>query len=335
MPPILTNNMSLTVWDTDDDFFDGSQLAGNFTILDNHDHDQASGRGRQINSPGIADGSITSTKLAVDSVTPTKIVDHSITGQELADNAIATQHIQDNAVTSAKIPDGAITSDKIDPNFLPIGSVISWYRPNTSIPLPGGWEVCDGRNWVDISNAWNVTTGTIPNLRNKFILGAALSGIGTAPTDPPDIAAAGGSHTRNLGHSHTVADHMHSVDAHSHSISSDGGHKHRFVTTVWDGGGNPIGTSFTDAMQRGTAVPGSSGTRQSFYIPELNRSEYYGENVSAPMETVGNHSHGSATGTAGSNTSVATGLATSTWVATAVDLRPAFVGLLYIMRVRN
>jgi hypothetical protein len=335
MPPILTNNMSLTVWDTDDDFFDGSQLANNFTLLDQHDHDQSQGRGVQINSPGIADGAIGTSKLATDSVTPVKIVDHSITGQELADNAIASQHVQANAITTSKIPDGAITPVKIDPNFLPIGSVISWYRPNGSISLPTGWEVCDGRNWSDIANAWGVTTGTIPNLVNKFVLGAALSGIGTGPSTPPDIGAAGGSHTRDLSHSHTVSDHMHSVDAHAHGIVIDGSHKHRFATTIWDGSGNPIGSGFTDGSQRGTAVPGAAGSRQSFFVPELNRGEYYGESVPAPMETVAGHAHGGATTTNGSNTSVATGVTTNTWTATGTDLRPAFVGFLYIMRVRN
>lgn len=329
----ITTNMLLTIWDSDDDFFDGSQLAGNWTAVDVHNH--TPGHGTLIPSGGLADGAITTAKIAADAVTPDKIPNNSITGSELANNAIATQHLTDASVTTPKIADGAVTPAKIAGDFLPIGFVGAWYRPNSSVPLPTGWEICDGRAWSTIINAWGVSTGNIPNLVNKFILGAALTGIGTDPASPPDIGASGGSHTRDFLHTHTVTNHSHTVDAHHHGISVDGAHKHRWLTTIWDGSNQPIGTTFVDGMQRGTAVPGSAGTRQSFYIPELNRNEYYGENVNAPMETVAGHSHGTITGDAGSNTSVATGVTTGNGLANSTDVRPAFVGLLYIMRVRN
>lgn len=327
-----TSNMGLTAWDLGTDPYDHSDLANNFVAIDGHDH--TTGKGKQIPAAGIVDGAITTAKIAANAVTSDKIPDGAIGQSELANDSVGAAQVIDGSIGAAEIANGSITLAKLDPSILPVGSVIMWYRPNSGVALPTGWEIMDGRPWSSVSNAWGVSSGNMPDMRNRFPLGAATTGTGSGTGTPPDIGQSGGSMTATLDHSHTVDAHSHTIGDHTHGISSDGSHKHGFVTTIWDGGGNPVGTTVTDGMQRGTAVPGSQGTRQSFYIPDLNRSEYYGENVSAPMQTTGSHAHGGATtGTVGGAfASGTTAPNTSTWSNT-LDKRPQYVGLLFIMRV--
>lgn len=329
----ITSHMGLTAWDLGEDFFEGSDMANNWKAIDQHDH--TLGKGQQIPSSGLRDGAVTESKLADNSVTPAKIPNGSLTGAEIAPDTIDGSHLKPNSVGGSELQDGAVGSSKIDPNFLPVGSVIAWYRPNGSISPPTGWEVCDGRNWSGISNSWGVTTGTIPDLRNRFILGAALSGIGSSPADPPDIGQVGGSQTRDFAHVHAVNAHSHTVNSHTHSIVTDGAHRHRFEAEQWDANGHPTGVpGLVDGHQRGTAVPGAAGVRQSFYIPGVNVGQFYGEDVAAPMETVVGHDHSGATGGATAATNSVAG-ATGNALADDMDMRPQFVGLLYIMKVRN
>jgi hypothetical protein len=198
----------------------------------------------------------------------------------------------------------------------------------------------DGRAWSTITNKlgaggvqWN--TGSIPNMSNKFVLGAALVGTDVIPSTPPGIGQSAGSHTRDLTHTHTTNAHSHTVDSHVHSISADGSHTHGFVATVWDGGGNPIGTQIHSMIQRRVAgaLNDQVISRQALFVPELNNNNYYGPEVTAPMQTTGSHAHGAATGAAAPSTSAATATVNN-WAGTDLDFRPAYVGLLFIMKVR-
>lgn len=328
---LITSLMGLIAWDLGNDYYSHTQLASNFQKIDGHDH--TSSKGKQIPSGGLADGAITTSKIATSSVTSEKIVDNSIGGSKIVDGSIGTNELADGSVTGPKLASGAITKDKLDPNIVPVGTVISWYRPTTDIPLPLGWEVCDGRAWSGIQNAWGITTGTIPDLTNRFVLGAGLYGTGTDVSTPPSMGQVGGGHAKNLSHAHTVFPHAHFIPQHAHSIGPDGAHRHRWPTTVWDGAGNPVGTQMVDALQRGSAVKGAEGSYQAMYIGGLNRNEYYGEQVSAPMETTGEHSHGSTTGN--SNVLQSSDAAPNTYNALegSTDIRPAYVGLLFLMRV--
>lgn len=74
-------------------------------------------------SSGVADGSITTTKLADDAVTGTKLADGSvdtaavaldaITTNRLADSAVSTDKLQVEAVSSAKIQSNAVSNEKL------------------------------------------------------------------------------------------------------------------------------------------------------------------------------------------------------------------------------
>ena len=67
----------------------------------------------QIIAGGIADGSITSSKLADQSVGTAALIDGGIATVDLADNAVTTAKIINDAVTTDKIVDDAVTTSKI------------------------------------------------------------------------------------------------------------------------------------------------------------------------------------------------------------------------------
>lgn len=326
----ITPNMGLTAWDLGADTYDHAQLAANFSQIDLHDH--TSGKGRQIPTDGISNNAVTSGKIAGNAVLPnTHIPTDSIDQSRLAVDSVGNSELQDNSVMTANVVDGQITLPKLDPNILPVGFVAMWYRADPSVLPPTGWEVMDGRAWSTITNKlgaggtqWN--TGNIPNMANKFPLGSALSGTGTGPSQPPGIGSSGGAHERDLSHTHTSNAHSHVVDAHAHSVSADGSHNHRFVANT------QAGASLRDLFSRDVGVPKIDGSRQALYIQEHNRDSFAGSDVAAPMETVASHSHGGSTGSSGPGTNSAASTI-NTGLTGTQDLRPAHIGVLFIMKV--
>lgn len=316
-------NMGLTIWDLGTDAYDHAQLAANWNAVDLHDH--SSGKGKQISSAGLADGSVTTTKIADGAVTPVKIPNDSITAAQLAAGAVGTSELADGAVTTSKIASGAVTVDKLDPTLIDIGFVRMWYRSSSSIPLPGGvWEVCDGRPWSSIvpnkmgPGGTQLNTGNIPNMTNAYPVGAGLSNIGTGPTQNLDIGQAGTTtHTQtlNLAHSHTVA-------SHTHGIAADGTHYHYYGD---DNGRLTPPAAPTGPTQQSKANRGNDNYQTATASAEAFAYQdhiHYGNTSQTP-----DHTHGGATAAAspGTDTQLST---------TIVDKRPASVGLLFLMRVR-
>ena len=96
----------------------------------------------KINTFGIADNAVISSKIAQDvilaedidanavtvnelannAVTTDKILDGTIITTDLADDAVETIKIKDLNVTTAKINDGAITTAKLDSNAVTLGT---------------------------------------------------------------------------------------------------------------------------------------------------------------------------------------------------------------------
>lgn len=58
---ISTPNLGLAVWNNELDGYSSSQLAGNWDLVDNHDH--TLGRGKPITTGALADGAVTAVKL--------------------------------------------------------------------------------------------------------------------------------------------------------------------------------------------------------------------------------------------------------------------------------
>lgn len=307
-----TPNMGLTAWDLLGDPYDHSQLAANFTKLDTHNHDPASAGGVRIGTGGIADGAITTPKIA------------------------------DGAVTTAKLANGAVTSDKLDKTFIhPLGMVISWWRPNGLTAVPTGWAVPTGQSLTASQHDFpGGGTIVLPDLRNSFIMGVTEATIGsTGGSNSVDIA-----HTHSVGsHSHTIPAHSHTVPGHAHNVSS---HSHGIPTQAglgfYDSLGNP-----QVLLQRGFPRPEGAGPlRQFAYVPNLNA----GNDVSETAAMVP-HNHGGATDPASSTTdstalttnnnsaALSTDPATASTGAASISLsavenRPAYVGLLFLMKVK-
>lgn len=176
---ITTTNMSLTAWDQNSDPYSHSQLSNNFIAIDNHDH--TSGKGLPITTDAIDDGSITTAKLA--------------------DNAISTIKIQDASVTPAKLTVG--------PKPVYLGACVPFWRPSPSTPLPDAnnsiWRVADGSLCLAADHDFpGVLDIPLPDLRNRFVLGAVASGGGAEVGSNPAIGLTGGSHVKDLSHRHSV-----------------------------------------------------------------------------------------------------------------------------------
>ena len=148
--------------------------------------------------------------------------------------------------------DGTITGDFIQvDNIPPIGSIMLWTGPDTS--LPGSWLPCNGatRDQADYPALYNVlttngtdfrwganpsgTTFVVPDLRGHFVIGSGTGGGASYPR-----ASSGGSkdsvtivhtHTTNAS---TVSDHTHNVSNqgnHNHPISNQADHAHNTNTS--------------------------------------------------------------------------------------------------------
>lgn len=188
--------------------------------------------------------------------------------------------------------------------FVPVGSVIDWWRPNNTVGVPTGWAICDGS--VISSTNHDFGTGasiTLPDMRGKFALGAnvaladaAAATAGDAAANAPGIRGAGGSHARNLQHSHTVNSHDHGgVGDHNHSVPFSGLGSTSVVMNN-EGGGGPF--------------------------------------VEVSLAT---HAHGfsSPTGNGGAHTHSAQTPGTDNQLGTAQDIKPLYIGLLKIMKVKR
>lgn len=322
-----TPNLNLTAWDRATDFFDFSALATDWQRLDVHNHNSSAGLGLQIGTSGIVALSITTVLVA----------DKAITQAKLADLSVGTAQLQDGSVTNAKlasggtingnqITPGSIGFTQLDPNVQPLGTVLLWYRAPGDVRLPGGvWEPLDGRAWNSVPNSLGYSTGNMPDTRNAFPMGAALTGSGNGPYVPPAIGATGGNHTPYFGHAHTVALHNHTQVGHTHITTYNGAHNHTFASNHLHSRGNsfPQGMTVINAntnQQQGNPL-------QSTYIAGFNSGS--GDAV-AVMDSTPDHIHGTNaaqvnTDYGGSNTDVGMGY---------IDTRPQFVGFLFIMRVR-
>jgi hypothetical protein len=96
---ITTTNMGLTSWTSPSDLFNNTELADNWTAVDQHDH--TAGKGVQIPAGGIATGAVTNAKLGANAVSSTK----------LGVNSVTTAAITDAAVTAAKL--GALPAARV------------------------------------------------------------------------------------------------------------------------------------------------------------------------------------------------------------------------------
>jgi len=88
---------------------------------------------------------------------------------------------------------------------VPVGTVVSWWRPDAGTPLPSDdWAIADGSVVSDPASP--LYGKTLPNLTDRFVMGVVMANIGQT----------GGSNTLNLSHQHVVDSHTHILPDHSH-----------------------------------------------------------------------------------------------------------------------
>lgn len=163
-----------------------------------------------------------------------------------------SQNMQDKAIPSAKIKDDAALdlnalSQAILRQAVPIGAVLDWFRPASSVALPSGFAVCDGST-ITAANHDFGTGGsiTLPDLRNKFIVGAndgAADASGGSPSTAPGIRGQGGANEVTLSAVQSgVGAHGHGDNISvSHNLSIGSGNAN--INASINGGGN-IGLSY-------------------------------------------------------------------------------------------
>jgi hypothetical protein len=290
-------NMGLSIWDDLDDPYDHSQLAANWQAVDDHDH--SPGKGKPLGAGALADAVVGS--------------------NQISNNSILTRHIKDGEVKTNDIADGAITSGKLADNIfgamVPLGEIIIWFRPSSTIPIPAGFVVCDGRTLLQSEHDWNFGSITIPNLVNAFVMGVA-PGSGENSIGGSNVASWSHSHTI-APHNHIVGDHSHVVPGHNHFIQEDGSHTH--------------GMGIANRGNHNIATSGQP------YVEDFAFSDHIHS-----IGAVGTHNHTGATGISSAQTTTGSGnqqtsnvSLTTSGATLGGDIRPAYVGLLHLLKVRS
>jgi len=336
---ITTANLGLVVWDSEEDDFEHSQLADNFVRIDAHSH--LGGLSEALNSHDELPGSGHWTNLGLGLAIKTAAIEpaailrylikeravghkqidiQGIESENIADENVLNEHLANESVDDRTIKEETITIDKLDPNILTLGSVILWFKYSVSAEPGDLWHLCDGTAWASIPNSLGLSSGNIPDLRERFARGSDLTHTGEV----------GGASAINLAHAHNVSSaslqHVHTVGSHNHSIVPDGKHHHTFA------GGFQIG-SRRNAFVNHLTLEGHTADLQSAYLQEFNEG---GESASASMDQGGEHNHGGATGLSAAFSTGGSSLGGSVQTdvqLTNVSVTPPFVGLCYIMRV--
>ena len=338
---ITTANMGLVCWDSEEDDFEHSQLADNFVRIDAHSHEGGLsealnshdelphagywtnlGLGLAIRTSAIEPEAIRRYLLKLRSVASKQIDIEGVLSENIAEENILNKHIDKEAVDDRTIKQETITIDKFDPNILTLGSVILWYKYSSGATPGDLWHVCDGTAWSAIPNNLGLSSGNIPDLREKFARGTDLTHA---------TGGAGGNASVNLSHHHNTTasalEHSHTIGAHNHGIVNAGLHHHTFE------GGYQLGTR-KNAFVNNLTLEGHSNTLQSAYLETFNEG---GESASASMDQGGEHNHGGLTGlsiayaTGGSSLS---GSAATDTQLIGIETTPPYTELAYIMRVR-
>jgi hypothetical protein len=241
----------------------------------------------------------------------------------------------------ASLPLGAM-SPAVMRQMHQIGEVIDWWRPNATVPLPSGFEICDGHSVPAGQHDFagmSAQAVNMPDLRNMFILGAdstkthaAAAGQGNTAAEAPGIAGTGGSNAKkSLAHGHGIPayDHTHNVGLpnHQHSGAGLAASDHSHAWGAWSGmsGGDTInrasgGAAFERTWNHQHYTGGQTGGATALGVG--------GYTAPGGAATVGS------TGVVGGAAAQATNSTTWTGGDPGDDLRPRFIGLLKLMKVR-
>jgi hypothetical protein len=248
------------------------------------------------------------------------------------------------------------------PTEVPIGGIILWW--GTAAEIPEGFEACDG-TVVKTKDA--VLRGAKPNLESKFVRGApayrsfapqafAGGGSDTIALDGNSVQLAIAPHKLTSAQlpahthltpelTHTVNDHSHTIAAHHHGMSHDhpgGAHTHDGIDTVSivakqtstdlpdASPGDPYLQSFTSSTTITGAVTTSFTTGTS---SKANTDDNTAQTTSTTKGTAAaNHAPKETSSTGNQGQILLDHKASVT--ATSLDNRPAFVDVVFLIRVK-
>ena len=270
----------------------------------------------------------------------------------IAPARVATRTIGWNCVTAAagSIPtsmlagDAALDldalSDEIKRQLVQIGEVIDWWRPQSSVPIPAGFEVCDGHQVPAGQHDFpGLATSAInlPDLRNCFILGADSGKADSTGATAVDTAA-GAPGIRGSGGSQTHVTVTAELPAHHHEAGALGAvaagshtHGHGLVTSA---ASHVTGAYPWALIANGSVVTGKRDGTGSESFPVGAGG---GGTASIFTYNSGAHSHtiSGAISAAAAHTHDVSGDTADTGGGTAHNNTPRFVGLLKLMKVRR
>lgn len=153
------------VWDRSQDSFNGEDLVYNFDNLD----ELIGGPDGATGASGNEFAGVASSWLGYGDAIPSQATDTQYPG-----TTNAGYEVQSGRRTLYSIVSG------LNYNDVPLGAVVTWWRPSSSISIPDGWVPCDGRTLSADQHSYPFAgTITVPDLRNKFVIGAdaAVPGI--------------------------------------------------------------------------------------------------------------------------------------------------------------
>ena len=168
----------------------------------------------------------------------------------------------------------------------PVGVISMWAGSTSSIP--DGWQLCDGGS-AATSELQSVVGSTVPDLRDKFIVGAGNTySVGNTGGSPNAVV---------VEHSHTGESHAHGINT-SFNISASGTtstddvpHTHPIAGTVGTGSGLNAGADYT----------GNYSPRSTNAATDTNHSHTFSINTTASLSGSTENGGGGNTGVEGVN----------------------------------
>ncbi len=193
------------------------------------------------------------------------------------------------SVLKATFPNvtGPVNSTQAQLNYgvVPTGAIIMWSGATTSIPT--GWALCNGGSYAKTDGSGTVT---VPDLRDKFIVGAGLNysaaATGGVSGITTNVAISNADTTLTTAQ---IPAHNHGIwvsdPGHAHSVY-DPGHAHTYTAGGAAGFGYQPGYAAANSSNPYGAGTGGAGTGIGIYSA--------GTNISAGSNNTGgggSHTH--------------------------------------------
>lgn len=215
---------------------------------------------------------------------------------------IPTDGIEDQAITTDKIADGVVTTDKLADSAITVGKIANGVT--SSLGDIKFWWRPNGLTSVP-SGGWVIAGGqSIAAADHDFPGGGTIIVPNLIDQFPygailDDVGLQGGSNTINLQHSHNVNGHTHTVSPHTHTMDFSSG----FAAST--------------NLQISQDPDGAAWVHTDNHTGAQHRHTVYGSTDETGLTT------NSATTT------------TDGRLGSSIDIRPAWIGLLPLIKVKN